>query len=347
MWNLSKHHKSLQIIFVKYYCNIQRINIYLYYYAVSFLRKRKVLEVNSLMKKFKKFISVIMAAFIVLTLASCNLIQDAEIVAVIPNEADAKDFHGVEPGDIRIGILYSSDYEREGTPAFIQNEAINTMCGTYGIAGTIPKNKLPLDNPSKIENAIISCVKESGCNVVLSTDPAFTDIVYKFANNEDYKNIAFVCLDGAKKYDSTKNFICFYPTYEEAYCLAGIAAATNGGANIKFTMDENAPATALDSFKLGVNAVNPNAKVIDGSAIDVYGTIQTNWHIFYLTLIENICLGKFQEMDNYYQGVATGFCDFIPSEEYTTADVDAKLTEAKANLCDGKWDITKTDTIAF
>ena len=299
------------------------------------------------MKKFKKIISVFMAALMVLALASCSLIQDAEIISVLPDEKSKEEFIGVEAGVIRIGILFSSDYEREGTPAFIQNEALNAIGSTYSIAGTIPKNKLPVDNPAKVENAIISCVKESGCNVVLSTDPAFTDIVKKFADKKDYAHIAFVCLDGSKKYESTRNFICFYPTYEEAYCLAGIAAATSGDKKVKFTADENTPDIALDSFKLGVNAVNPEAKVISGSTIDVYGTVQTNWHIFYLTLIENITLGKFSEMGNYYKGVSTGFCDFIPSEDYNTADVDAKLTEARANLCEGKWDIAKTETIVF
>ncbi len=288
------------------------------------------------MKKFKKLISVVMAALMVLALSSCDLIQDAEITPVIPN--------GVEAGDIRIGILFSEDYEKEDTFAFTQNQAINTMWGTYGIAGTIPKNKLPLDNPQKVEDAIISCVKESGCNVVLSTDPAFTKIVYEFANNADYQNIVFVCLDGSKTYEATANFHCFYPNYDQAYCLAGIAAAVNGESNIKFTADENVNA---DAFKLGVNAVNPKAKVINGAKIDTYGEIVTNWHIYYITLIENITLGKFSEMGNYYAGVETGFCDFVPAEEYATAENNAKLADAKANFCDGKWDITKADTIVF
>lgn len=289
------------------------------------------------MKKFKKFISVILAVLIVLSLSSCDLIQDAEITPAIPD--------GVEAGDIRIGILFADDYEKEGTASYVQNEAINRMWGTYGIAGTIPKNKLPLDNKQKIEDSIISCVKESGCNVVLSTDPAFTDIVYEFSGKEDYKNIVFVCLDGSKKYDSTANFHCFYPAYEEAYCLAGIAAATKSGKeNIAFTADEEA---YLNAFTLGVNATAPGAKVISGAKIDTYGTIETNWHIYYITLIENITLGKFSEMGNFYSGVETGFCDFVPAEEYATAEVNAKITDAKANFCDGKWDMSKADTIAF
>jgi len=297
----------------------------------------QVLEVNSLMKTFKKIVSVMMALLIVLALSSCDLIQDAEITPAIPD--------GVESGDIRIGILFADDYEKEDTASFVQNEALNKMMGTYGIAGTIPKNKLPVDNEQKIKDAIVSCVKESGCNVVLSTDPAFTDIVYSFANNKDYKDIVFVCLDGAKKYDSTANFHCFYPAYEEAYCLAGIAAATKADSdNIAFTADSDA---YLEAFKLGAKAAADDAKVINGAKIETYGTIETNWHIYYITLIENITLGKFAEMGNYYAGIATGFCDFVPAEEYATADVDTKLTDAKANFCEGKWDMAKAETIAF
>lgn len=288
------------------------------------------------MKKFKKLISVVLAALMVLALSSCDLIQDAEIIPVIPN--------GVEASDIRIGILFSDDYEKEDTAAYIQNEALNTMRGTYGIAGTIPKNKLPLDNKQKVEDAIISCVKESGCNVVLSTEPAFTEIVYSFANNADYQNIVFVCLDNSKAFEATANFHCFYPNYSESYCLAGIAAASKGEANIKFTADDD---STLEAFTLGAKAAAPASKIINGAKIDTYGTIVTNWHIYYITLIENITLGKFSEMGDYYAGVGTGFCDFVPAEEYATAEINAKLADAKANFCDGKWDIAKADTIVF
>ncbi len=307
------------------------------------------------MKKFKKLITIIMAAVLVLALSSCDLIQDA------PLEVALK---GVEAKNIRIGILYSSDYEREGTEANIQNQAIDRMWGTYGIAGTIPKNKLPVEFDKntnkltdvceqKIKDSIISCVKESGCNVVLSTEPAFTEVVYGFAsgsytdvdNIESYKDIIFVCLDNTKKYESLDNFHCFYPDYDEAYALAGVAAATKlGKANIALT-EENEELS--NAFKLGVNAVAPGAKVINGESIDTYGTVVTNWHIYYITLIENITLGKFSEMGDYYAGVETGFCDFIPAEDYESKDADANMTKARLNFTENTWDLEKAETIKF
>ncbi len=296
------------------------------------------------MKKCKKFVSVVMAILIVFALSSCSLIQDAEITPAIPD--------GVEAGDIRIGVLYSSDYEREGTDAFIQQEAINLVRGTYPTADPIIKNKIPVDNADKIKNAVISCVKESGCNIVLSTDPAFTATLYGFAtgkiegveNLESYKQIVFVCLDNTKKYESSENFHCFYPNYEQAYCLAGIAAASKGEANIKFTSDNESYRKA---FELGAKAVNPNAKIINGAEIDTYGTVDTNWHVYYQTLIENITLGKFSDMGNYFVGVETGFCSFTPGEDYASKDLNAKLADAKALLSDGTWDLTKAETIKF
>lgn len=277
------------------------------------------------MKKFKKLIAIMMAALIVLSLSSCDLIQDAEITPALS---------GVEAGDIRIGILYSEDYENEETASNIQHQALNTMMGTYGIAGTIPKNKVPVDNEQKISDQIISCVKESGCNVVLSTDPAFTKIVYEFANNADYKDIIFVCLDGTKEYESTANFHCFYPDYAQAYTLAGIAAASKlGNENIALT-EENAE--YADAFAKGVKSVAPGAKVINGSKIDTYGTIVTNWHVYYITLIENITLGKFSEMGDYYAGVETGFCDFVAAEDYVTEDGEANMSDARLSFCEAK-----------
>ncbi len=304
----------------------------------------QVLEVNSLMKKCKKFVSVVMAILIVFALSSCDLIQDAEITPAIPD--------GIEAGDIRIGVLYSSDYEKEDTDAFIQQEAINAARGTYPIADPIIKNKLPIDNTEKIKNAVISCVKESGCNVVLSTDPVFTEMLYGFAtgtiegveNLESYKQIVFVCLDNTKKYENTENFHCFYPNYEQAYCLAGITAASKGDSNIKFTSDNEA---YLKAFELGAKAVNPDAKIINGAEVETYGTVDTNWHIYYQALIENITLGKFSEMGNYFAGVETGFCSFTPAEDYASKDLNAKLAEAKAHLTDGTWDLTKAETIKF
>jgi len=277
------------------------------------------------MKKFKKFIAIMMAALIVLSLSSCDLIQDAEITPALK---------GVEAGDIRIGILYAEDYEREDTAAFVQQQAINTMWGTYGLAGTIAKNKVPVDNDQKIRDQIISCVKESGCNVVLSTDEAFTKFAYEFANSEDYKEIIFVCLDSTKEYENTANFHCFYPDYTQAYKLAGVAAAAKlGDTNIPLTEDNAEYAAA---FAEGVKEVAPKAKVINGAKIEDYGTIVTNWHVYYITLIENITLGKFSEMGNYYTGVETGFCDFIANEDYVTEDGEAKMSDVRLSYCEAK-----------
>ena len=279
------------------------------------------------MKKFKKIIAILMAALMVFALSSCDLIEDAPITPALD---------GVEAGDIRIGILYADDYEREdeNNMSFIQNQAINTMWGTYGIAGTIIKNKVPVDNDQKIKDQIISCVKESGCNVVLSTDEAFTKFAYEFANNADYKNIIFVCLDSTKEYEATENFHCFYPDYAQAYKLAGIAAAAKlGSTNIPLTEENEEYAAA---FAEGVKSVAPKAKVINGATIDTYGSIVTNWHVYYITLIENITLGNFSEMGDYYVGTETGFCDFVATEDYVTDEGEAKMSEAKLAFCETK-----------
>ncbi len=277
------------------------------------------------MKKFKKLISILMAALMLFALSSCDLIEDAPITPAL---------NGVEAGDIRIGILYADDYEREDTASFVQSQAIGTMNGTYGIAGTIPKNKVPTDNPQKIRDQIVSCVKESGCNVVLSTDPAFTSYLYEFANNKDYKEIIFICLDNTKEYEAKENFHCFYPDYAKAYKLAGIAAASKLGAtNIPLT-EENAEYVA--AFAEGVKSVAPKAKVINGEGIDTYGTIVTNWHVYYITLVENITLGNFSEMGDYYAGPETGFCDFVAAEDYVTDEGEAKMSEARLAFCETK-----------
>lgn len=277
------------------------------------------------MKKFKKLIAILMAALIVLSLSSCDLIQDAEITPALA---------GVEAGDIRIGILYSEDYEKEDTNANIQHNAINTMWGTYGIAGTIIKNKVPVDNEQKIKDQIISCVKESGCNVVLSTDEAFTKFAYEFSKDADYKEIIFVCLDSTKEYENTANFHCFYPDYAQAYKLAGIAAAAKLGNTAIPLTEDNAEYAA--AFAEGVKSVAPKAKVISGAKIDAYGTIVTNWHVYYITLIENITLGNFSEMGNYYAGTETGFCDFVANEDYTTDEGEAKMSDARLAFCEAK-----------
>lgn len=279
------------------------------------------------MKTFKKVIAILMAALMVFALSSCDLIEDAEITPALD---------GVEAGDIRIGILYADDYEREEdtNPSYVQHQAINTMWGTYGIAGTIIKNKVPTDNEQKIKDQIISCVKESGCNVVLSTDEAFTKYSYEFANSEEYKNIIFVCLDSTKEYEATENFHCFYPDYAKAYKLAGIAAASKlGDTNIPLTEENEEYAAA---FAEGVKSVAPKAKVINGAEIETYGSVVTNWHVYYITLIENITLGKFSEMGDYYAGPETGFCDFTAAEDFVTDEGEAKMSDARLGFCEAE-----------
>ncbi len=300
------------------------------------------------MKTFKKLISILMAAMLLLALSSCDLIEDAAttpIVGTITDENGVEtEVDGIKAKEIRIGILYSEDYEDEETQAHVHANAIGAMMGTYGIAGTIPKNKIDVTNKQKIEDSIVSCVKESGCNVVLSTDPAFTESMLKFSKDPEYKNIAFTCLDNTGKYESTENFNCFYPAYEEAYALAGITAASKGGANVTLT-DSNA--AYAEAFKLGAKAVNPAANVINGEKIDTYGTVVTNWHVYYMTLVEKLTLGTFDDMGNYFGGVSTGFCDFAANDDYKSDASEDKMTDARLALNEGKWDFTKAETIKF
>ncbi len=321
-------------------------------YTIIIIRASETKHVSiggkSLMKTFKKLVSILMAALLLLALSSCDLIEDAATTPIVGTVTDENgvetEVNGIKANEIRIGILFADDYEKEGTQSNVQWSAINTMMGTYGIAGTIPKNKIDVTNTQKIEDSIISCVKESGCNVVLSTDPAFTEAMLKFSKDPDYKNIAFTCLDNTGKYESTENFNCFYPAYEEAYALAGIAAASKGGANVTLT-DDNA--LYADAFALGAKAVNPAAKVINGEKLDTYGTVVTNWHVYYMTLIEKLTLGTFDDMGNYFEGVKTGFCDFTASEDYTSDEAEDKMSDARLALNEGKWDLAKAETIKF
>ena len=300
------------------------------------------------MKTLKKFVAILMAAMLLLAFSSCDLIEDAAttpIVGTITDENGVEtEVNGIKAKEIRIGILYSEDFEKEETQAHVHSKAIETMMGTYGIAGIITKNKIDVTNKQKIDDSIISCVKESGCNVVLSTDPAFTEAMYKFSQDPGYKNIAFTCLDSTGNYESTENFNCFYPAYEEAYALAGIVAASKGSSSITLT-DENA--SYADAFALGAKAVNPSVKVINGEKLDTYGTLVTNWYVYYMTLVEKLTLGTFDDMGNYNEGIKTGFCDFSANEDYSSDEIEDKLSDARLALNEGTWDLAKAETIKF
>ncbi len=280
------------------------------------------------MKNLKKIAAVFTAILLVFSLASCDMIQDAEITPALD---------GIDCTKIQLGIIFSDDNEKEGTDSFIHQQAINKMQETYGLAGVIVKNRLDPENTEKVENAIISCVKESGCNVVISTDPRFTDIVYKFACDKDYSNIIFSCCDNTFKYDSRKNFNCYYPNVNESYCLAGvIAASKTPDGNIPVTLSDKA---ALTAFKNGVATVSKNAKVISGADIGTYANIDIKWSVYYLSLFENITLGKFGEFGNFNGGVAEGVCGAIPTEEYEGDGILMNLAHAKANFTSGTWEI--------
>ena len=288
------------------------------------------------MKRLVKITALIMVAILAFSLSSCDLIEDATITPAL---------NGIDCNKIQLGIISSEDSDKEGTNSYVQQQAINDMQNTYNLAGTILKEEIDTSNTEKIENAIISCVKESGCNVVIATDPAFADIIYKYSCNKDYKDVIFSCCDNTFKYDSTANYNCYYPDEYPAYCLAGVVAASKlGETNIPVTLKD---AKALEAFTLGVKAVAPKANVISGAEIETYATVNVNWNVYFLTLIENITLGKFAEMGNYKDSVSTGVCNVTPSEEFESTAVNTNLAHARAFFTNGTWNLSNASSIQF
>ncbi|MDO5128236.1 MAG: BMP family ABC transporter substrate-binding protein [Eubacteriales bacterium] len=288
----------------------------------------------------KKFITLIIAGMMTLSLAGCG---NDIIVDVVKNDSDVvvnenpspldkqetshttptvQTVAEVNPAgmptiakeDIKIGVLYIGGEEDTSGYTYAHEIGIQGMISNIGLSEgqVIRKNYIDDTDDKAIREALDECIKEDGCNVIIGTSWGYMEYFAEYA--DAYPDIYFA--HGTGYLSNGKNFTNYFGRIYQARYLSGLVAGLKTKSNkIGYVSAQgigNSECTGgVDAFAIGVEEVNPDATV--------YVAVTNSW----------FDPEKEQAASDYLIGIG---CDVLAQHVDTTAP----QTASEAN---GTWSI--------
>ncbi len=200
------------------------------------------------MKKFKRILALAIAAIMLMSLASCSLVDE--------NSTD------ITNDNIKVGVLLSDTKDASTGMAGTANAAINELTSIgYGINGERFKyaESVNPDDADAVAAALKSLVNFE-CSLVIATDSAYLDDIQKITSeNPNVKFLVFnVDGDGKSIYGYDANIA------EAAYLsgmVAGLKAAELKVPQLGFLAKSEDDLSVLNAFAMGAKAANADAVV--------------------------------------------------------------------------------------
>lgn len=244
------------------------------------------------MKEFKKVLALLLALVVLVAFAGCTQGTEA------PDEGNGEEVTAND--DFKVGVIHISDPAEGAGYTYTHDVGIVEMQKALGLSDSqiIRKNNIDDTDVQATRTAIEECIEE-GCKLIFATSFNYMDTVAEFA--EEYPDIYFSHGTGYKSNDT--NFNNYFGRIYQARYLAGIAAGlktqTNKIGYVAAMGSDNSEVTGgIDAFAMGVESVNPDAKV--------YVKVTNTW--FSLEL-EKQCAEALLDLD----------CDVIAQHCDTTA----------------------------
>lgn len=219
----------------------------------------------------KKFVSLAIALVLVLGLlagcagdaASGSQAASTPADPSAPADSGAQARGPVAKEDIMVGVIHITDPAEGSGYTYTHDVGIVEMQQNIGLEDSqiIRKNNVNDGDPTAIENAIRECIEE-GANIIFATSWGYMDTCEKLAG--EFPDVIFCHGTGYKSNDT--NFTNYFGRIYQARYLSGIAAGLKTESNLigyVAAMDKtNSEVTGgLNAFALGVESVNPDAKV--------------------------------------------------------------------------------------
>ena len=164
---------------------------------------------------------------------------------------------------IKIGVIYSNEYDRKSFYDNAHYEGILEMQKNIGLTDNqiISKANVFDGDSGVAEGVMRDCIAE-GTNIIIATSVGYQDVCEKLAN--EFQNIIFIQAMGNKS--NNTNFTHYTTKLYQARYLSGIVAGlkTESG-KIGFVAawgkDNSEVSGGINAFAIGVEEVNPNAKI--------------------------------------------------------------------------------------
>jgi len=217
----------------------------------------------------KKFITIFLTLALVLSLftacAPKEEVKETPVAEKPATETPATTgiFPAIAKEDIKVGVIHIGNPADGSGYTFAHDQGIVGMQEALGLEDSqiIRKNNVNDTDPTATETAILECIEE-GANIIFGTSWGYMDTMEALA--AEHPDVIFSHGSGYKSNDTNLNNY-FGRIYQARY-LSGIAAGLKTESDligyVAAMGQENSEVTGgIDAFAMGVNSVNPDAKV--------------------------------------------------------------------------------------
>ena len=173
--------------------------------------------------------------------------------------------------DIKVGVLYISDPAEGSGYSYTHDLGIQGMQSNLGLSDEQIERKIVDDSDAEATKATIEeCIADGG-NVIFTTSWGYMETTAEMA--EKYPDIYFS--HGTGYMSNGTNFNNYFGRIYQARYLSGIVAGMNTKSNkigyVAAQDTSNSEVTGgIDAFAIGVESVNPNAKI--------YVVVTNSWY---------------------------------------------------------------------
>ena len=212
----------------------------------------------------KKLLALLLAAVLVLGLVACGETQQGGTET--PNTDNTGNEGTADVAEFKVGAIYINSKNDTAGYTFAHHNGITTAMKELGM--DVDKQLVIVDNvpedDQKVKDAIDTLVGE-GANIIFGISFGYINAMAEKA--EEYTDVVFS--HGTGYLANETNFNNYFGRIYQARYLAGIAAGLKslelGNNNVGYvaahTTDYAETASGINGFALGVQAVNPDAKI--------------------------------------------------------------------------------------
>lgn len=216
----------------------------------------------------KKILSLILALSLVLSLAACSSKPEpAKEPAKEETTKEETTGNGKMPAiakeDIKVGVIHIGNPADGSGYTYAHDQGIVGMQKALGLTDSqiIRKNNVNDSDPTATETAIRECIEE-GANIIFGTSWGYMDTMEALA--AEFPDVIFSHGSGYKS--NGTNFNNYFGRIYQARYISGIVAGLKTESDligyVAAMGQENSEVTGgIDAFAMGVNSVNPDAKV--------------------------------------------------------------------------------------
>lgn len=204
----------------------------------------------------KKILALALALMLVFAFAACDTKTNEELNNKVEEQTGLND-------DFKVGVIHIGDPAAGSGYSYAHDLGIVAMQEDLGLSDSqiVRKNNVDDGDPGAARTAMEECIEE-GCKIIFGTSWGYMDTMEELAS--EYPDVIFSHATGYKSNGS--NFNNYFGRIYQARYLSGIAAGLKTESNLigyvaAMGSDNSEVTGGIDAFAMGVERVNPDAKV--------------------------------------------------------------------------------------